>query len=874
MSMDAARYRCYTCCNIARVRHRGEGRYVTDAHQTAAQRVTFLQKFPLWRALSDDALQAVAAAVSPESHATDAIVIRQGEPGDHLQIIISGQVEVRVHYEGSNVLTAVAVLGEGDCVGDMALLSGDPASADVVAMTDLSVWKLSRAQFNDLVSTHPGILTEFVKLVSRRLAATSATAAAALVKEQEFTRFLHEESAERYSGFVGNHKAIKSLSGKTEQLAVTIQPVLVCGERGTGKESVARRMHFHGLRRSGPMLSTDCRLITATEWGDKLLGPHTHAKGDAVCYAELVRGGTILLKNIEALPIAVQERLARFIQRSTSLGPDSDAVRVIATSRHSLETLEGSGRFSDALADAFAPNVIALPPLRERKRDIPDLARHFVEKHARRHDRHVTSLDDSAVTALVRHNYLIANIEELEEAIERAVMLTDDDTVAVEHIFLGQPATGRALVMNLLSLHAPSLRFALPRLRVLVSSFVALVFAGIAFLCFAPLFGWDGTLATTLVWSVWWPALALSFVFVGRAWCGVCPMGSAGALTQRLVGLRRRVPAWVKKYDAYLLMVGLFLIPWSEEVAVMRHSAVATGILLSTILGCAVLSGLVFKRRTWCRHLCPLGSIAGQCSISGIVELRPTPDVCAAKCKDHRCFTGNEDGEGCPLFNHVMFVEANRHCSLCMNCVRLCSNQSPQLNMRIPGRELRSGWPIEPKTGSLLIFCIGLVGGLAFLYYCERAPATMVGRLFVSYPVPFKTGALLASTLLPLLYARLAALLARSEEARSLYWRRIGAWFPLLAAAFICYEVAFIPGADGLQVALGYHAQALDWDGSLRVVTLLRGACAAAALAVSLSILVKISAGEHGTGAARRLKAVVPTFAAMLAYAALVLSAL
>ena len=78
---------------------------------------------------------------------------------------------------------------------------------------------------------------------------------------------------------------------------------------------------------------------------------------------------------------------------------------------------------------------------------------------------------------------------------------------------------------------------------------------------------------------------------------------------------------------------------------------------------------MLLPRRTWCRHLCPLGGFASLGSMTGLLELRPTADICAAKCSDHSCFKGGEHVDGCPLFNHVMFVDSNQHCVLCLKCV-------------------------------------------------------------------------------------------------------------------------------------------------------------------------------------------------------------
>ena len=96
-----------------------------------------------------------------------------------------------------------------------------------------------------------------------------------------------------------------------------------------------------------------------------------------------------------------------------------------------------------------------------------------------------------------------------------------------------------------------------------------------------------------------------------------------------------------------------------------------------------------------------------------VLELRPTPDICVAQCHDHTCYKGSDRVSGCPMFQHLMFVDSSRNCVLCLDCVRSCPNGSPQLNLRAPARELRAPRGSTPGTDEFTAMLGGLVAALA-----------------------------------------------------------------------------------------------------------------------------------------------------------------
>jgi ferredoxin len=304
-------------------------------------------------------------------------------------------------------------------------------------------------------------------------------------------------------------------------------------------------------------------------------------------------------------------------------------------------------------------------------------------------------------------------------------------------------------------------------------------------------------------------------------------------------------------------MAGFFGIVWVEEVTGMRHSALATGLLLLFILGGALVVSVLFPRRTWCRHLCPLGGVAGLCSVSSIVELRPNLDICTAKCKGHSCYKGENGVPGCPMFNHVMFTDTNQHCVLCMNCVRSCPNDSPQLNLRVPARELltvnAASWP---QTGRFVAMLAGLLVGQMLIQSWEMRPDGPLQGLAAIQRFLLLTGMLSACAGVPLALLWLASPrsgMAGDAAAEERFWRKALAWLPLVTAGLVCYQLGFAPWLPDLRVglALAPRSGAGLRSFSVSALDLLRYGTISAGLLTTFYILWKnrkITLGEGGKG--------------------------
>jgi polyferredoxin len=224
--------------------------------------------------------------------------------------------------------------------------------------------------------------------------------------------------------------------------------------------------------------------------------------------------------------------------------------------------------------------------------------------------------------------------------------------------------------------------------------------------------------ATVMSWLVWWPLLAVSYLFLGRAWCAVCPMGALSDLVHRKLGLNRKAPGVLKKrwLVATLLAMAILYQAWIEEVTRASYSPLLTGLILLSFTTGAVLCGLVFERWTWCRHLCPLGAWSGVLAMSSMVEVRADPGICLAKrCKGIYCYFGRENLPGCPFHQVPKILETNRYCSTCGNCLKACPNDAISIQLHLPGHEFFTQKKEMLENSLISIAAIGVVAFQLFV---------------------------------------------------------------------------------------------------------------------------------------------------------------
>jgi DNA-binding NtrC family response regulator len=273
---------------------------------------------------------------------------------------------------------------------------------------------------------------------------------------------ISERAAEfNHYGIVGRSRAMQEVLQRAELVAQTKSTVLVTGETGTGKEMVARAIHHRSAQRDMPLIKVNCAAIPETLLESELFG---HVRG-AFTGATMTKrgkfaladGGSIFLDEIGTLTTAIQAKLLRVLQEREfePLGAERTQkvdVRVIAATNRDLKQMVSDGKFQEDLYYRLNVIPIDIPPLRERREDIPILAEHFVEKHRQRTGKRVDRVEPEVIEALQRYDWP-GNVRELENTIERAVVLSTGPVMTLSAISLVGATSSAASGLPSLRLH-------------------------------------------------------------------------------------------------------------------------------------------------------------------------------------------------------------------------------------------------------------------------------------------------------------------------------------------------------------------------------------------------------------------------------------
>jgi DNA-binding NtrC family response regulator len=242
----------------------------------------------------------------------------------------------------------------------------------------------------------------------------------------------HLVERHRLEGIIGESGRMQEVLALVKQVAPSDATVLIRGESGTGKELIARAIHFNSPRAKGPLVSLNCAALPEHLLESELFGHEkgafTGALGQRQGRFELADGGSIFLDEIGDLSPALQVKLLRVLQerRFERLGGTRTVtvdVRIVAATHRDLEGAIKTGAFREDLYYRLNVVTIQIPPLRERREDIPPLLEHFLRTFAQKNQREVTGLTAAARDALMRYDYP-GNVRELENIVERAVLLT------------------------------------------------------------------------------------------------------------------------------------------------------------------------------------------------------------------------------------------------------------------------------------------------------------------------------------------------------------------------------------------------------------------------------------------------------------------
>jgi two-component system response regulator AtoC len=245
-----------------------------------------------------------------------------------------------------------------------------------------------------------------------------------------------------FENIVSKNEKMQNIFDVIKKVAQYKSTVLISGESGTGKELVARALHYNGDRSPNPFIPVNCGAIPENLLESELFG---HAKGaftDAIRTKkglfEEADGGTLFLDEIGELPGQLQVKLLRVLQegeirRIGESKPIQIDVRIVAATVKDLAKEVNEGRFREDLFYRLNVLPIHIPPLRERKEDIPLLIHHFIQKFDQAMNKNVTDIDHKALEVLMNYKWY-GNVRELENTIERAIVLTDKNIIELENL--------------------------------------------------------------------------------------------------------------------------------------------------------------------------------------------------------------------------------------------------------------------------------------------------------------------------------------------------------------------------------------------------------------------------------------------------------
>src|SRR5213595_846449 len=314
-------------------------------------------------------------------------------------------------------------------------VSPDSAVILITAVDDYeaAVQAVKAGGATDYIRKSPGLVDE-IKLAIKRALEKIA------LSRQNFAFKRDAATRNSLDNIVGASPAMEKLKQTIRTVASTQSTVLIYGESGTGKELVARAVHICSPRATEPFVSINCGAFPETLLESELFGyvkgAFTGANQNKRGLFEVADGGTIFLDEIGEMTLAMQVKLLRVLQERTvrPVGSTSEIsidVRVIAATNRELDKAVAENLFREDLYYRLNVIPILVPPLRERREDLPLLANHFLKKYATAAGRNIARVEPDSLSALAQYHWP-GNVRQLENTIERAIALETGDQLTVE----------------------------------------------------------------------------------------------------------------------------------------------------------------------------------------------------------------------------------------------------------------------------------------------------------------------------------------------------------------------------------------------------------------------------------------------------------
>lgn len=666
-----------------------------------------LLQSPLFRNISEKEIEHIIDVGHYLSFKRGQYICKQDVNDRQFYFVINGEVELSFYMDGNQ--TIVSQIGPGGHFGETSLLTGSSDNLNALALTDINLICLDENAFNSALLLNDRIHCQLSIALAKRLQISFHDHANALAKAKiirnltehnlDPTFFLDSESSVAASNCSLDKSrearlAVSSLARQSRKavklFSNNLAPVLLSGETGTGRRMVAFEIHRASFCKNGPYTEFDVRNIDPFQLETELFG----SGRESFAFAQIDRqgvfnrliGGTVVLYNAEYMEPDTQRQLSVIIKKTMS-EKKTDRSRVILICKDLPRQKDGHNRLLPALYALVANQHFRLSPLREHRRDIPRLVQYYLSRYSLQYGKTVNKIDDHTLGMFINYDWP-GNLTEMSSVLQRAVILCNNYEPINDKILLGVPKSEGKWEFNLLRLQtvrsflSHSFFPVLP--RIVVGIFFVLV---LALLFFGPTTA-EENLGLTLSWVVGWPLLIFSFFFLARTWCSICGLSVPGWIAQSFLKPERPTPHLIRHYSGWIMTFLCIFLFWIEIAYNAYHSPRLTGWIIFSITMSALFFSMFFKRRVWCRYLCPLGAINALFAMPSIVELRSNTHMCMNRCIDHLCYIGSEKTAGCPMFRHPFQVDNNRDCILCGQCIKNCKLNSIHLNLRLAPQEL------------------------------------------------------------------------------------------------------------------------------------------------------------------------------------------
>ena len=692
----------------------------------------YLQSAYIFQDIASNEIEQIAAVAQERVFDQGEYVYKQGEKGLVFYVIIEGKVELVICRQ-RGIACVTGKIGPGGHFGEGALLTGNPRSVSIRALGRVRLLVFDYNIFHSLLLTNSNFHLSLDRALAERLTLASHGRSGSGLTESSIGKIGHStvdslsppaesspetplESRTVGSGLPAHVHLAKKIKNKILRFADNTEPVLITGESGTGRRLAAKQIHLNSRQKSEPYFELDLRQLDPLILEGTIVGYEQDgfpfSEGRQLGIFEQLHSGTVVLHHVEIMPHGLQSKLLSALTTGKFSPVDSNTdmplrARIILIAECNFKNLQADNILTPELLAFLERQIFPIPPLRDHKQDIPSLVDFYLERWGKEHEKQINTISPDALGMLMQYDWP-GNLTELSSVIHRAVMVAQQDEIISEQILLGIPRTEGKLVYNLLRIPGIRRIFEHRLFPVLPKVIVSVIFCFMLLSLFLGPVNPADNMGITLSWYVGWPLMTISFFFLPRFWCSICTLAVPGGLAQKVVKPDRKVPHLIKKYSHGIMALLSLLVFWVEIVWNAFENTYLTGAIMLSISSGALFCSILFKRRAWCRYLCPLGALNAIFSMPSILALRANRHVCDNQCREHACYTGTEKVPGCPMFRHPFLVDNNKDCTLCGNCIKNCKLRSIQLNLRLAPQEL---WSIQtPRAGdSFLVVALGAV---------------------------------------------------------------------------------------------------------------------------------------------------------------------